>query len=77
MKLDVRYVLTIKEEKEEYNYGQLIVVEDILYFSEKCIKNDKIMQFFIVNQVILRFKGSLLMGNTFLHLNLRITYPGA
>ncbi|BAH06557.1 hypothetical protein [Clostridium kluyveri] len=42
---------TLEPCQKEYAYGQLIVVEDILYFSEKCIENDKVMQSSIVNEI--------------------------
>lgn len=42
---------TLEPCQKEYTYGELIVVEDILYFSEKCIENDKIMQSSIVNEI--------------------------
>lgn len=37
--------------QKEYAYGQLIVVEDILYFSEKCIEDDNVMQSPIVTEI--------------------------
>jgi len=37
--------------QKEYVYGQLIVVEGILYFSEKCIEDTGVMQSPIVNKI--------------------------
>lgn len=37
--------------KKEYVYGQLIVIEGALYYSETCIENDKVMQSPIVNVI--------------------------
>jgi hypothetical protein len=37
--------------KKEYAYGQLIIDEGILYFSEKCIENDTVMQAPVVDTI--------------------------
>ncbi|AJA49881.1 hypothetical protein CPAST_c38430 [Clostridium pasteurianum DSM 525 = ATCC 6013] len=40
-----------KNEKKEYAYGEFVVVDGILYFSEKCAENSAVMQSPIVNTV--------------------------
>lgn len=37
--------------QKEYNYGQFIVVDGVLYFSEKCVENDEVMQSPMVNTI--------------------------
>lgn len=37
--------------KKEYSYGQLIVIDGLLYFSEKCAENNLIMQSSIVDTI--------------------------
>lgn len=51
--------------KKEYVYGQLIVIEGALYYSETCIENDKVMQSPIVNVIYdnLSSKDMLLDGD--------------
>lgn len=39
------------KEQKEYVYGQFIVIDDVLYFSDKCVENDSVMQSPIVNTI--------------------------
>lgn len=41
---------SVKQEKE-YAYGQFIVIDGILYFSERCMENDEVMQAPIVSNI--------------------------
>ncbi|MBC2581219.1 hypothetical protein [Clostridium sp. DJ247] len=41
---------SVKQEKE-YAYGQFIVIDGILYFSERCMENNEVMQAPIVNTI--------------------------
>jgi hypothetical protein len=38
-------------EEKEYVYGQFIVIDDVLYFSDKCVENNSVMQSPIVNTI--------------------------
>lgn len=40
-----------KNEKKEYTYGEFVVIDGVLYFSEKCVENSTVMQSPIVNTV--------------------------
>ncbi|MEW9094323.1 MAG: hypothetical protein AB2417_04490 [Clostridiaceae bacterium] len=37
--------------QKEYNYGQFVVVDEVLYFSEKCVENDEVMGSPVVNTI--------------------------
>lgn len=60
-RLDIKHVEHIKyncdlenpsdENKKEYVYGQLIVVDENLYFSETCTEDDSVMQSPIVSEI--------------------------
>ena len=55
-----------KTSKKEYTYGEFVVLDGILYFSEKCIENATVMQSPIVNTVYssLSNDNSTVFGNT-------------
>lgn len=40
-----------KNQKREYAYGEFVVIDNILYFSEKCTKNLTVMQSPIVDKI--------------------------
>lgn len=56
-KLDLKHVEHTKydcpsgNKPKEYVFGEFIVIEDILYFSEKCLENDDIMVSPITNVI--------------------------
>lgn len=52
--------------KKEYTYGEFVVIDGILYFSEKCIENSSVMQSPIVDTVYASLSNddSLVFGNT-------------
>lgn len=37
--------------KKEYAYAQFVVIDDIMYFSENCVENDKVMQSPVVSTI--------------------------
>ncbi|MCD2345716.1 hypothetical protein LQK79_03355 [Clostridium guangxiense] len=41
----------LKEYEKEYVYGQLVVVEDVLYFSNDCIESDEIIKSHVVDEI--------------------------
>lgn len=56
--LDLKHIEHIKydspdasEGKKEYAYGQLIINEGVLYFSESCVENDDVMQISFVQDI--------------------------
>ena len=59
--LDIKHVEHTKHEcdsesaldtcEKEYTFGQFLVIEGSLYFSENCIESDKVMQSHIVNEI--------------------------
>lgn len=50
-------------EQREYVYGQLIVIDDELYFSSKCMENDSVMQSPIVNTIFNSLSGEVMIFN--------------
>lgn len=59
-KLDIKHVehtkypcedLDSKNLEKEYTYGQFVITEGNLYFSDTCVENDKVMQSPIVNTI--------------------------
>lgn len=55
-----------KTSKKEYTYGEFVVIDGILYFSEKCVENATVMQSPIVNTVYaaLSSDNSIFFGDT-------------
>lgn len=47
--------------QKEYVYGQFIVVDDVLYFSDKCIESDTVMQSPIVNTIFNSLDGEIMI----------------
>lgn len=47
-------------QKKEYAYGQFIVIDDALYFSDKCLESDSVMQSPIVNTIFNSLKGEVM-----------------
>lgn len=37
--------------EKEYAYGQLVIIDDQLYFADECVENEKVMQSPIVNTI--------------------------
>ncbi|EJO5346562.1 hypothetical protein NRP93_000613 [Clostridium botulinum] len=59
-KLDIKHVehtkypcndLDSKNLEKEYAYGQFVIVDDILYFSNTCVENEKVIQSPIVDTI--------------------------
>ena len=60
LELEIRTVLTRKEHRndldsknleKEYTYGQFVITDENLYFSNNCVENEKVMQSPIVNTI--------------------------
>lgn len=48
-------------EEKEYVYGQFIVIDDVLYFSDKCVENNSVMQSPIVNTIFNSLSGEVMV----------------
>jgi len=48
-------------DEKEYVYGQFIVIDDVLYFSDKCVENDSVMQSPIVNNIFNSLSGEVMV----------------
>lgn len=42
---------TSSEKKKEYDYGQFMVIDGDLYFSESCLESDTVMESPVVNEI--------------------------
>ena len=47
--------------KKEYVYGQFLVIDEALYFSDKCIESDLVMQSPIVNTIFNSLSGEVMI----------------
>lgn len=48
-------------EEKEYVYGQFIVIDDVLYFSDKCVENSSVMQSPIVTSIFNDLDGDVMI----------------